>query len=140
HTALHNANASPPYILVAETHGGPYVRIFAGMYPKEVAGIVLIHPVQEEMVAWDREQGHAYPLSRQGECRPDTPLKCEPDTFAQAHENPIPSRVPVFLIHAAGPRMAPFRSNELDDHQMQWLRGPAKLKFHKEWLDKIPGS
>lgn len=140
HAALQNANAPPPYILVGESHGGPYARVFAGMYPDEVAGMVLVHPAQEEMAAWDQERDFGYPLRRQGECTSDTPLKCEAATYAQARENPIPGHVPVFLIHAAGPRILPFRSNELDEHRMQWIRGPAKLKFHKEWVDKVPGA
>ena len=37
HTALHNAHALPPYILVGHSLGGPYIRIFAARYPEEVA-------------------------------------------------------------------------------------------------------
>src|SRR5262245_45612049 len=36
HTALQNAKLPPPYILVGHSVGGPYVRVFAGMYPDEV--------------------------------------------------------------------------------------------------------
>src|SRR5438128_626441 len=51
HAALHNARIPPPYILVGHSLGGPYIRIFAGMYPKEVAGLVLVDPTQEELIA-----------------------------------------------------------------------------------------
>src|SRR5438552_56401 len=32
HAALHNAHAPPPYILVGHSLGGPYIRVFAGMF------------------------------------------------------------------------------------------------------------
>jgi len=40
--ALLLAGIAPPYILVGASFGGPYVRVFAGMYPDDVAGIVLL--------------------------------------------------------------------------------------------------
>jgi len=40
--ALRLAAVAPPYILVGASLGGPYVRIFAGMYPHEVVGLVLV--------------------------------------------------------------------------------------------------
>jgi alpha-beta hydrolase superfamily lysophospholipase len=45
--ALKNAAITPPYVLVGHSIGGPYVHIFASLYPNEVAGIVLVDPTQE---------------------------------------------------------------------------------------------
>jgi pimeloyl-ACP methyl ester carboxylesterase len=48
-TLLQSANTSPPYILVGHSMGGLFVRIFADLFPKEVAGLVLVdasHPDQ----------------------------------------------------------------------------------------------
>jgi len=42
HTLLHNANIPGPYVLAGWSFGGLYNRSFAGQYPEEVAGIVLI--------------------------------------------------------------------------------------------------
>lgn len=50
HELLQAARVSPPYILVGHSMGGYDVRVFAGMYPSEVAGMVLVdasHPDQE---------------------------------------------------------------------------------------------
>ncbi len=47
HTALTNAHLPPPYILVAHSAGAFYSRIFAGQYPTEVAGMVLVEPACE---------------------------------------------------------------------------------------------
>jgi pimeloyl-ACP methyl ester carboxylesterase len=42
HTLLERAGVPGPYILVAHSSGGPYVRVFAAQYPDEVAGMVLL--------------------------------------------------------------------------------------------------
>ena len=51
HTLLVNANVPGPYILVGHSIGGYHARLFAGQYPDEVVGIVLVdssHPDQWE--------------------------------------------------------------------------------------------
>jgi pimeloyl-ACP methyl ester carboxylesterase len=48
HTALENAGLDPPYILVGQSLGGPYVRVFAKRYPDEVGGMVLVDPTQPD--------------------------------------------------------------------------------------------
>jgi pimeloyl-ACP methyl ester carboxylesterase len=42
HTLLHEANIPGPYVMVGHSLGGLTVRVFTGMYPSEVAGVVLI--------------------------------------------------------------------------------------------------
>jgi len=44
HTLLQNAGIKPPYVLVGHSIGGPHVRMFAGLYPGEVAGLVFVDP------------------------------------------------------------------------------------------------
>src|SRR6266542_6487257 len=47
HCLLQNAGIPRPYILVGWSYGGLYVRMYAGTYPDEVAGMVLLdssHP------------------------------------------------------------------------------------------------
>ena len=47
HTLLVNANVPAPYILVGNSIGGYNVRLYAGQYPKDIAGVVLVdstHP------------------------------------------------------------------------------------------------
>jgi pimeloyl-ACP methyl ester carboxylesterase len=64
HTALRNANQPPPYILVGHSMGGMYMRVFAGMYPNEVAGLVLVDPTQEETQEWATKNGFALPTKK----------------------------------------------------------------------------
>ncbi len=50
HGLLRAAGIAPPYILVGHSMGGYDVRLYASLYPKEVAGMVLVdasHPDQE---------------------------------------------------------------------------------------------
>jgi len=50
HELLLAAHIPPPYILVGNSMGGYDMRVYAGMYPNEVAGMVLVdasHPDQE---------------------------------------------------------------------------------------------
>jgi len=51
HTMLERAGYMPPYILVGDSFGALYVRVFAMRYPKDVAGLVLIDGVHERSQA-----------------------------------------------------------------------------------------
>jgi pimeloyl-ACP methyl ester carboxylesterase len=48
HAALASAGVRPPYVLVAHSAGGLHARVFAGKYPGEVLGAVLIDPSPED--------------------------------------------------------------------------------------------
>jgi pimeloyl-ACP methyl ester carboxylesterase len=52
HSALVKAGHKPPYVLVGQSLGGVYNRIFASLYPTEVVGMVLLDPTQEEFLDW----------------------------------------------------------------------------------------
>ena len=42
HTALRNGGMTGPYVLVGAAFGGDHVRAFADLFPKDVAGLVLV--------------------------------------------------------------------------------------------------
>lgn len=44
HALLQEAGETGPYLLVGHSTGGPYNRVYASMYPDEVAGMVLLDP------------------------------------------------------------------------------------------------
>ncbi len=133
HAALQNANAPPPYILVGHSLGGSYARIFADMYPAEVAGMVLVDPTQEEMIAWNDENG----FSRASDWSDMWFV-----TLGQARESKVPPNIPVFLIHVMRPwPHGPFNSKDLEEIEAREApRVPLRLKFHKEWVEQIPGG
>lgn len=58
HILLDRTGIRPPYILVGGSLGGLYVRAFALLHPKEVAGLVLVDGTHErQWLEWDRLQG-----------------------------------------------------------------------------------
>jgi len=48
HTLLQRAGIAPPYLLVGHSLGGLNVRVYAGLYPDEVAGAVLVDSAHED--------------------------------------------------------------------------------------------
>lgn len=48
HALLKTSDVMPPYVLVGSSFGGYNVRVFNGLYPDEVAGIVLADATQED--------------------------------------------------------------------------------------------
>lgn len=49
HSLLRAAGEQPPYVLVAHSLGGFYVRVFNDLYRTEVAGLVLVDPASEDV-------------------------------------------------------------------------------------------
>ncbi|MGC9198204.1 MAG: alpha/beta fold hydrolase [Acidobacteriaceae bacterium] len=47
HTLLHNAKIAMPVVLVGHSLGGFNMKLYAALYPKEVAGLVLVDPSEE---------------------------------------------------------------------------------------------
>lgn len=50
HTLLEKAGESPPYILAGHSLGGPYISVFAQLYPEEVEALVFLDPTHPERV------------------------------------------------------------------------------------------
>jgi len=140
HAILQNADVAPPYILVGHSLGGLHARVFAAMYPKEVTGLVLVDPTQEQSQEWAMEHGLA--AAGQRECTNDNEVGCLAETLAQAEESLVPPNIPVFLIHVMFPwGRNPFASRALNNlRRTQTERLSVSLKFHKAFVDQIPGA
>ncbi|MEL6535963.1 MAG: alpha/beta hydrolase [Bacteroidota bacterium] len=50
HTLLEKAGEEPPYLLAGHSMGGPYIRVFAQLYPEEVAGLIFLDPTHHNHV------------------------------------------------------------------------------------------
>lgn len=128
HTTLHAAGIPPPYILVGCSFGGPYVRVFADLFPREVSGMVLIDPSQEEFFHWLKAHRPDVNRISPTDVAAENEFASTWASLEQARAARIPP-VPLTLITAmkpiAGmdPRLAP-----------QWLRA------HQNWLRQIPGA
>jgi pimeloyl-ACP methyl ester carboxylesterase len=132
HLALQRGGVPPPYVLVGHSFGGPFIRVFAGMYPGETSGMVLLDPTQEEFIEWeDKRKGHA-DIKESDWALIQTGLR-------EAHASVIPTNIPVVLITGMGPRVLPAFVSEKDKAELQLIR-PVWLKYHSQWLAKIPHS
>ena len=137
HANLQAARVPPPYVLVGHSLGGPYLRVFAAMYPGEVAGLVLVDPTQEALVDWAK----ARKPEVRNQNRPYDEGDCAYTALDQARESKPPENVPVVLLSGLGPREIPGFVSEQQkaeltkDQETLW---PMKLKFHREWVEKLP--
>jgi pimeloyl-ACP methyl ester carboxylesterase len=133
HLALQNAGIKPPYILVGHSLGGPYNRVFAGMYPDEVKGMVLVDPTQEEFIEWNLARHPNNPD------RTDDEWKEIMATLSEAHESAVPKDIPVVLITGMGPR--PFPEFMTEEEKKDYKEQRQKwLEFHDEWLGKLSNA
>ena len=55
HTLLARAAVPGPYVLVGASYGGLIARLYAYSYPQQVAGLVLVDSISEEMVRYPSE-------------------------------------------------------------------------------------
>jgi len=136
--ALRIAGIAPPYVLVGASLGGPYVRIFAGMFPDDVEGMVLVDPtpdrgqVDEGLRSRDVEAAVAAGFRE---------LESLPDTLDQSRASRVPNRIPVLLIDAVSPIEVPFATEAI--RTMRMNNRPeieAESLEYREWLATIPGS
>ena len=125
--ALPAAGMAPPYILVGASLGGPYIRIYAAMYPDDVAGMVLVDPTGDN----ERVENTAG--------LPE--LQSMRETLDQARASRVPIGIPVFLIDAISPLEVPFASEAIRTLRMSNRADleAGSLEYRK-WMDTIPGS
>lgn len=126
HRALRLANIAPPYILVGASLGGPYIRVFGGLYPDDVAGMVLVDPTPDT----EEIDGTGLPE-----------LDVLSDTLDQARMSTIPPGIPVFLIDAISELDVPFATGAIRSSRANQRKGiQADSRAYKEWIDGIPGG
>lgn len=127
HAALERASVPPPYILVGHSFGALFVRVFAGMYPEEVAGLVLVDPTHEA-------EASAIDTTVPG-------LSFLPALVAQVRAGAVPAGIPVSLISAMGPGELPFatRTIRAADPKRREER-MADSTANADWLQSVKGG
>jgi pimeloyl-ACP methyl ester carboxylesterase len=137
-TALRAANIAPPYVLVAHSAGGAYARVFAHLYPGEVAGMVLIDPPQEGLLAWlkvNHPEADAIPPARLAQMPAGMRAEWEArDAVIEELRGawPLPE-VPVVLVTSA----------RNDESLAQGVSPEAKavlLEARQRWLARVAGA
>jgi len=131
HAALKSAGVKPPYVLVGHSAGAAYVRVFASLYPREIAGIVLVDPPQEELLDWIRAHfPHADQLPPERLAKMPAGIRAEWDARdAQIDEmrNAKLPFVPTILISSAkndqslAQQISPEALNVLTESRHKWL-------------------
>jgi len=133
HALLAAKKIAPPYILVGHSAGGLFVRVFAHLYPKEIAGLVLVDPATEE--AYERIQHDKSVEDLQNMGMPSGGVeqwRALPESIGQArHSWPLPA-VPVDVFTSGKPLGAwPLATAE---DMQRWLESHNKL------VARIPGA
>lgn len=123
---LRQAGLMPPYILAGYSFGGPYARVFAGMYPAEVAGLVLIDPTPEEFMEWLKQHFPDFVRVSERHKEAQDEVASQWDSLHQAQEAKLPP-VPLTLITGMKPH----------DPLTRYLL-PRWLEAHRTWLDQFP--
>ena len=125
-TALQRAGIKPPYVLVGQSFGGIYNRIFASMYPDEVAGIVLLDPSQEDFIQW-MEIHHPTKCISRGDVENWPEGKGIWATLDQVKLSaPLPD-VPIVVATGTRPSDDPLRLEIL----------PVWTKSHADWVQSL---
>jgi pimeloyl-ACP methyl ester carboxylesterase len=126
HAALEKAGHKPPYILAGQSLGGVYNRIFASLYPNEVAGMVLLDPTQEEFLDW-----HAVHYPKRQLNKKITKNWAEGAgiyaTMDQVRSAQIPN-VPVVVV----------TGTKFFDDKMRIATLPEWTAAHKRWVTALP--
>jgi pimeloyl-ACP methyl ester carboxylesterase len=133
HALLKAEAIAPPYILVGHSAGGLFVRVFAHMYPKEVAGFVLVDPATEEDYERILKDKTAEDLEKMG--MPSAGVeqwRALPESLEEArHSWPLP-KVPV-TVFTSGKPLGAWPLATADDMQ-NWLNS------HNRLVARIPGA
>jgi pimeloyl-ACP methyl ester carboxylesterase len=126
HAALAKAGVKPPYILVGQSLGGMYNRLFASLYPNEVAGMVLLDPTQEVFLNWMKVHHPKRVLSKEIIKNWATGAGFW-DTVAQVAAAPLPD-VPIVVV----------TGTKFIDDPLMIERLPIWTAAHAKWVAAQP--
>lgn len=126
HSLLHRANIAPPYVLVGHSMGGADIRAFAGLFPKEVAGMVFVDPLNENIFRSESDKEREARLAQQDAAVKNAPagvqaewraLKSEVlNNFPQLSSFGKPPDVPMMLLVAGRDRPPLWMKSVLDQY------------------------
>ena len=127
HVALAESGVPPPYVLVGHSLGGLYARIYASMYPGDVAALVLVDPTRDDEVDPAAMENTRFPE-----------LNAMPATMQQARAAQLPSTLPVYLIAAMGAQGQPwFTAADTEARQKAEADRADDLAAHQAWVNSL---
>jgi pimeloyl-ACP methyl ester carboxylesterase len=140
HAVLRNAGIETPCVLVGQSLGGMHVRVFAHLYPGDVAGIVLVDPTPEDLDARIQVQEpvmwHRMELQRESDKEASgwsQGNRSEYEALASNYQRarqawPLPA-VPLTLLTA-------MRADSAAEVRVDAI----KLELHRAFLQRVPGA
>ena len=156
HRLLAELHLPPPYVLVGHSWGGPLIRMFAALFPQDVAGMVYVDPThlrtREQEVEYllasgytrdgalqnikrHRERLARYISSRTGPYRAEMEViqRNEESFFAEFRSLPAVREIPVAVLVSGrfDPAMWMERPCEPKACHAHWLR------YRTEWLEAL---
>jgi pimeloyl-ACP methyl ester carboxylesterase len=130
HTLLHRANIAPPYVLVGHSMGGAHIRAFASLFKEEVAGMVFVDPVSENIFRSVSDKERETELARQEASVKNAPAGVQGEwrfaksevlnNFPQLSSLGKPPDVPMMLL-VAGRDRPPHWVKSLLDQYGNWM-------------------
>ena len=82
---LRAASITGPYVLVGHSLGGAYTRLYAGQFPQDVVGMVLVDASHEEQNVSFKSAGYSEPPEPTGQNPERTDLSAVLEELRQAH-------------------------------------------------------
>ena len=140
HELLKTLEIPQPCVFVGHSYDGALVRIYADLYPDEVAGLVLVDPFDEGFVDWLKaNQPKNYELFQQ---RATENYVANWDDFLEhLRAAKVPKATPVVLL-TAGHRQA--RHNDALETKIsagEFEAGAAAvMKAHQSFIAKLPNG
>lgn len=150
HTMLQNAKIPGPYILCAHSEGGMFARLFANLYPEEVAGMVLIearHEDQDKVEAMRLSAEQAIEIIDVGTLDVDVlggvgsrgEFVNLQNTYEQLKANPDIPQVPLVVMRAKGQALKPSEQAAIDQIKLEFQEQMAALSANSSMV-YVPDS
>ncbi len=108
---LIKAGIKPPYVLAGLSMGGAFVRVFAGLFPKDVVGLVLVDPAPEESYArfdkeqpdiWKEAEKYLVQVLNSNRAGEREEMRFFDSSMNQARRSDVKHSTPTYLLIAAG--------------------------------------
>jgi pimeloyl-ACP methyl ester carboxylesterase len=145
--AVLTASGEPgPYVLAGHSYGGPIIRLYAGAHPADVAGLVLVDALSEDLTNGLTPTQQAL-FEEINTPPPDTDAEVLDlqATFQQLRESPPVPPVPVIVLTADRPQLTAevLASGQLPagvDQEFADALWAAQLAAQDEMAKKFPGA
>lgn len=138
HDLLTTLEVAQPFILVGWSYDGALTRLYAGTYPEEVGGLVLVDPFDEGFVDWLKtNQPKNYQLFRQ---RGTERYVSDWDDFiGRLRKARVANLIPVVLLTAGHRQIREGDALETQISSADFQEAEtAVTKAHESWIAKIP--